>query len=1481
MISRYSITFFLILNGISSIFSQVQNVKYGIKYIPATSYYDCYFKVSSGFAESSDDRILNDAKFSVKVETGTSISLKSSNLPFLNHEFYDGAEPVSWSISQSVFSPASDPEFDYYSFVPDLPQVSRFNDLFQNTEYNLFRISVEGSCVEGVQIFRNGIDPGSNGSGMGGKDFSNNISINSTNSLYSGLDEGTAFGADLRLDDVFSCDGDCGTLEIGGNCDLSNYTFLWSDGSTSSAVTVCPDMTTMMSVLVEGENGFSEQLTGEVNFVEPFVLNVFGSAICIGGELEMSEQGGRSGTWLSNNTDLAILNEISSNNSAFFSGLKEGVVSFTFIDDETSCVSVSPDIIVLPKLEIIPFDDTILKIGERLSFGTSEIYDYKAYWDVSPSDVAAIHDGVLYGLKPGACEVSFSLPIEYGCTSNSITVLVEENNICNDDGIKIWENIKIGDINEIIDIEASGASNKFFEGDENYSVIIYDGNTGNAILNRLDFSGQIVQESQAFTNSSHDSDSSYELELHDMDFDGLIDLVLKEDLLFGEERLYCYRNMGDGNFALEIVENLFDSDNLIELVDLDNDGFLDVISVHKHDAFYRVIFNNNWNSVVIDGTPGVDGTQYWIFTMDYNQDGLMDVVYQDQGILINNGNRTFTFDPSYDVAVSFIFRDRYLYDPESELLIGNEIIYSAEDVLSGEFTQCAIARIGGEINNFKRTPRFYANINSTTEKEIVVVGEGGFMSLNTSISCDEIGDGFKHFNFEGVSGKYNQIDIGNDGYTDFFYLEGNELYASINPNSNSDNIIKGLCYIDKNENGEYDADETSLRNVKIKTDQSNTVFLTDENGKFSLIPPITEFTLNASVTDGKWGENSLSISSEDVRSGCFETNYFGFVQSPDLPTSGSISISNSITRCDFETRFFITIENTGDEDAVFDLEFLFDEETSFMSSDIPNYSNTGQKLSASLGMLSPFASQTYKVTLKMPSGSSNLPMLNFGATLSSGSQLLDEYTYMEQLRCSYDPNDKRVQPDREGDDNLTLFEENLEYTIRFQNNGNDTAFTVRIVDALDPNIEPSSISVINSSHSVETCIDNDTIVFLFEDINLVDSMTNYVLSQGFVTFNCNAKEGIDENTIINNVADIIFDSNDPIITNTTKNTLVSEFCTDQEYNISSMICVGESINGYTESGVYVDFYTDINGCDSIVNLELLVSSYMTYSEDVLVCQGDTILINDVMISEPTTLIDTLESSTGCIDSIRLQSIQFVDEKEVTIDIEICEGDDFDGLTESGQYNFNLLSDQGCDSIVTLNLDVITPGSEDLFLLVCEGDSVSILDNDYQFFESTQFIDTVFNINNCPVEYTNVQITVTELKEISIDTTICEGEEYLGILESGNYIIDTIDQITGCPMTINLNLAVLPASDPNCTVSTIEQENFQIELFPNPANAQIVIKSDYKIESIQIFDTQFRKLFSMNTNATFAEISVREFHSGIYIIRCRMKDQDVYKKLIVQ
>ncbi len=150
--------------------------------------------------------------------------------------------------------------------------------------------------------------------------------------------------------------------------------------------------------------------------------------------------------------------------------------------------------------------------------------------------------------------------------------------------------------------------------------------------------------------------------------------------------------------------------------------------------------------------------------------------------------------------------------------------------------------------------------------------------------------------------------------------------------------------------------------------------------------------------------------------------------------------------------------------------------------------------------------------------------------------------YRGIVECSYDPNDKLVNPNRMN--GYTLFEEDLIYTIRFQNTGNAEAYDVVIRDTLDANLDPTTFQVISSSHEevLSTFMEeNQYLTFEFRNIFLPDSTSDFEGSQGYVNYRIKTKEGLPEMTEINNTAGIYFDLNPPIITNTTENRMLSTF----------------------------------------------------------------------------------------------------------------------------------------------------------------------------------------------------------------------------------------------------------------------------------------------------------------------------------------------------
>lgn len=161
---------------------------------------------------------------------------------------------------------------------------------------------------------------------------------------------------------------------------------------------------------------------------------------------------------------------------------------------------------------------------------------------------------------------------------------------------------------------------------------------------------------------------------------------------------------------------------------------------------------------------------------------------------------------------------------------------------------------------------------------------------------------------------------------------------------------------------------------------------------------------------------------------------------------------------------------------------------------------------------------------------------------SNGSSSPFEAIDCQKNIGSYDPNDKTAQP--EGYDPAFHFiNDNVEidYKVRFQNTGTDTAFNVVVIDTLSDYLDASSIQMGASSHSYTWSLTNNILQVNFNNIMLPDSNINEPLSNGFFRFRVAQKRNNPRGTVIHNTAYIYFDYNPPIITNTTFHTVGNNF----------------------------------------------------------------------------------------------------------------------------------------------------------------------------------------------------------------------------------------------------------------------------------------------------------------------------------------------------
>ncbi len=152
---------------------------------------------------------------------------------------------------------------------------------------------------------------------------------------------------------------------------------------------------------------------------------------------------------------------------------------------------------------------------------------------------------------------------------------------------------------------------------------------------------------------------------------------------------------------------------------------------------------------------------------------------------------------------------------------------------------------------------------------------------------------------------------------------------------------------------------------------------------------------------------------------------------------------------------------------------------------------------------------------------------------------------------AFDPNDKQAYPVGYADERFIEANTDLEYYIRFQNTGTDTAFNVVIRDTLASELDVASVVPGASSHHYEWTLEKrNVLIFSFENILLPDSSTNLEGSQGFVKFRISQQPDLPGGAQINNSAAIFFDFNEPIITNTVSHTIGEEFVVTEVETVS-------------------------------------------------------------------------------------------------------------------------------------------------------------------------------------------------------------------------------------------------------------------------------------------------------------------------------------------
>ncbi|MBL7807098.1 MAG: T9SS type A sorting domain-containing protein, partial [Saprospiraceae bacterium] len=201
--------------------------------------------------------------------------------------------------------------------------------------------------------------------------------------------------------------------------------------------------------------------------------------------------------------------------------------------------------------------------------------------------------------------------------------------------------------------------------------------------------------------------------------------------------------------------------------------------------------------------------------------------------------------------------------------------------------------------------------------------------------------------------------------------------------------------------------------------------------------------------------------------------------------------------------------------------------------------------------------QTYYAGIRQTEGYFGYPVAADGVEICDGQGtpgMLMQYPLFEggifdeqfcaEVRTAFDPNDKRGFPLGYGDQHYIDRGIPIDYMIRFQNTGNDTAFLVVLRDTLPTTLDVSTLRMGAGSHPFIWELDGQGVLTCrFANIMLPDSNTNEPASHGYVKFSVLPRADLPAGTQVLNRAAIYFDFNAPVLTEYAMHTVDSNFIT--------------------------------------------------------------------------------------------------------------------------------------------------------------------------------------------------------------------------------------------------------------------------------------------------------------------------------------------------
>ena len=320
-----------------------------------------------------------------------------------------------------------------------------------------------------------------------------------------------------------------------------------------------------------------------------------------------------------------------------------------------------------------------------------------------------------------------------------------------------------------------------------------------------------------------------------------------------------------------------------------------------------------------------------------------------------------------------------------------------------------------------------------------------------------------------------------------------------------------------------------------------------------------------------------------------------------------------------------------------------------------------------------------------------------------------------------------------------------------------------------------------------------------------------------------------------------------------------------------------NFSGPSRTGIYSKKLQAVNACDSVVRLHLYVRPREYTNLDFAICQGQELVFTDKFIGQKLdrtgVYVDTIVSSHGC-DSVITLNLTVVDAFESEFNAAICAGTPYyweaagKTYTEAGDYTETLQTASGCDSIVTLHLSYNKVYNEATTVTICEGTSYKF--GDKELNAPGEYVYTFESVLGCDSTVT-LTLEISDMYRDSIKAEIFDDEVYtfygVDYATEGTYDIMRPGLNGDCDSLRVLVLTVVPRPEAIDNVNISE-----LVLRPTILNAGQTVHADYNFTAADLADLKVEvyDIVGRNVEARMYKqepVIIDAFHTaGVYTVR---------------